>query len=302
MIILDNLWPAFLDSQDYRQLNQYDLFFKDETGPFLDNPDNYLVSWGENINKIRHSVLETGFFFNAMHLDQHGLYEKSSFNFLEAKKIIEEFSAPKSWKNLLSEGKLSPKYPQPSSYLNWDGVVVICQHHIDRSIWRVGSSGDYHRFLESAAKHYGKRALFKKHPVTLGNKDEMDRIEKIALKYGCEVAYTDTSVIDNAESVLVYNSTFVIDALMRGKHVNQFSPGYFWQSGVVQYTKGKFPSNQEKINLDYVDKFIDFLIWKYCFHKMLPLEKIAEIIKTFEASREFFPLPVELSYGSFINT
>jgi hypothetical protein len=63
MIVLDTLWPLFLKSQDYRLLNQHNLKFKDEIPQFLDNPDNYYVSWGENVTKIRHSVLETGFFF-----------------------------------------------------------------------------------------------------------------------------------------------------------------------------------------------------------------------------------------------
>lgn len=302
MIILDPLWPQFLKSQEYRQLNQFNLIFKDETGSFIDNPDNYYISWGENVGKIRHSVLETGFFWDAIHLDSHGLYDKASFNFPEARKIIENFVAPKSWRILNTENKLKSKFGQPKTAPNWDGVVVICQHHTDRSVWKAGSSGDYHRFLDSIGKYYGKRALFKKHPVTLGNKEELARVEEIALKHGCEIAHADISVIDNAENVWVYNSTFVVDALMRGKQVNQFAPGYFWQSGAVEYTSREIYSPQKTVDSEYVDKFLDFLIWKYCFHKMLPIDKLAEIVKAFESSKKFFPLPIELSYGAFIDT
>jgi hypothetical protein len=302
MIVLDTLWPLFLKSQDYRLLNQHNLKFKDEIPQFLDNPDNYYVSWGENVTKIRHSVIETGFFLDAIHLDVHGLYEKASFNFPNARKIIENFTAPKPWKDLNAEGKLQSKFGQPKTSPSWDGIVAICQHHTDRSVWKAGSSGDYHQFLESIGKYYGKRVLFKKHPVTLGNKDEIARIEAIASKYGCEIASVDISVIDHAEAVWVYNSTFVVDALMRGKQVNQFAQGYFWQSGVVEYTNREIFSPQKTVDPEYVNKFIDFLIWKYCFHKMLPLDKLAEIVKIFESSKEFFPLPVELSYGTFIDT
>lgn len=301
MIIVDRLWPTFLKSQDYRILREYGIAFNDEHKDFLDCAENYLVSWGENQSKIRHSVMETGFFWDGIHIDAYGLYERCSLNFPFAQKIIENFEAPKAWRTLNQEGKLRPKFNQSSISMDWDGVVVACQYPKDRSVWRAGSSGDYHRFLEEAAKHYGSKVFFKKHPVTLGNKEEMEFLDQLCLKYGSQCGYVNHSVMTKAESVLVYNSTFVVDALMAGKHVYQYAPGYFWQSGVVQYTNRSVCAPYQPIKESFVDKFVDFLIWKYCFHKLLPMDKLAQIIKTFATSNEHFPLPVELSYGYFIN-
>ena len=125
-------------------------------------------------------------------------------------------------------------------------------------------------------------------------------VHEIAEKYGSQCGHVGMSVIDNAEFVLVYNSTFVVDALAAKKHVVQYAPGYFWQSGITQYCSREIPKKISLCNQEYTEKFLDFLIWKYCFHKMLPMNNIAEIIYSFAASKEIFSLPEHLSYAAYL--
>lgn len=300
MIVLDRLFSTYLKKQNYNDLSNHGITISDINPDIKNKVENFAISWGDPAYQIRGATVETGFFWEAIHIDKIGLYERASFNFPLAKRLIEDFNAKISFRQLQANNLLKPKFNQPSTLLNWDGVVIIGQHPGDRSIFKAGSTGDYHKFLDEACSYYGKKAFIKIHPVTMGMANELEIVRNIAKKYGSECGYVNTSVIDNAELVLVYNSTFVVDALIANKHVIQYAPGYFWQSGVAQYSSRKIPTKIENCNQEYCEKFLDFLIWKYCFHERLPINEIAEIIKTFESSKETFPLPEDLSYAGYL--
>jgi len=300
-IYVDELWSKYLIGKNISDLKNYECTFVNSNDiDFLNNPDNYYISWGENKNKIRHSVIETGFFRNSVHMDTIGLYEKASFNFYVSKKIIEDYNAPVSLEKINAICPPLTKFPQTKGIQNWEHIVAICQNPKDRSIWRVGSSGDYYNFLDKIASYYKNKLLLKKHPVVLNDKEDCDILENIALKHGCELQNTDISIIDNCESVFVYNSTFVIDAIYRNKHVYQYSPGYFWQSGIVQYTNKNIPTKQYKTDTQYNMKFIEFLLWKYCFPESQKTEKLLKIIHEFKNSGDIFPLPEDCSYAQYM--
>lgn len=300
MIIVDKLWPHFLKSQDYNQLSEYGIHISSITQEIKNNPENFIISWGDNVHQSKCAVMESGFFWDAIHIDSIGLYEKASFNFPFSKKIIESFQAKQSFRDLQSKGLTKSKFNQPKNCEDWNGVVIIAQHPGDRSVWKAGSTGDYHNFLNDACSYYGNKALIKLHPVIMGNAKELEIVRGIANKYGSKCEHVDISVINNAEFVLVYNSTFVVDALAAKKHVVQYAPGYFWQSGVTQFSSKTIPQTIQTCDSLYIEKFLDFLIWKYCFHKMLPMSSLAEIVKSFARSKELFPLPEDLSYASYM--
>jgi hypothetical protein len=288
-----------LKSQDYSKLTEHGILVDKITPERRNQPDSYVVSWGDIAHQTKGCAIETGFFWDAVHMDSIGLYEKASFNFPDARDIIYKFEAPTSYRELLNAGKIRTKFRQPETVAAWHGVVVIAQHPGDRSIWKVGSTWNYHQWLESVCRHFGKHAFVKIHPVTLGNKEELQIISEIAQKYGSLIGHVSPQIMEHCEAVLVYNSTFVVDAISAGKHVLQYAPGYFWQSGVVQYTSG----HHVPIKLCCPvlrEKMLDFLVWKYCFHKLMPMEKIAEMIRAFATSNDFFPLPTELSYAAHI--
>lgn len=300
MIIVDSLWPRFLKSQDYNKLSEYEITISNITQDLKNNEKNFIVSWGENTYQSRCAVIESGFFHDGIHIDSIGLYEKSSFNFSLSREKIESFQAKESFRAIQSKGLIKTKFNQSIEELDWDGIVIVAQHPGDRSIWKAGSTGDYHKFLDEACAYYGNKAFIKLHPVIMGNHNELEIIRRITKKHGSEYGHVAMSVIDNAEFVLLYNSTFVVDALVAKKHVVQYAPGYFWQSGVTQYSSREIPKTIKICNDLYVERFLDFLIWKYCFHKMLPMKSLAEIVKIFASSNELFPLPQELSYAAYL--
>ena len=175
MIQIDPLWPKFVDGYGYENLTEHGI----NIAPLSQNntlEDDYYVSWGENVQGIRHAVVETGFFSNALHLDSHGLYENCSLNLASARSRIESYEAPVNWNTL----QLETKCPQTLHEQAWDGVVIAGQYHQDRSIKRAGSVHDYYRFIDLMCSHYGTRAFVKLHPVVMGNKEEVARITNIA--------------------------------------------------------------------------------------------------------------------------
>ncbi len=299
MIAVSNLWPIFLKCQDFNVLESFGVKIIDQNNNFSKGKlADYFFSWGINAQDIRHSVVETGFFKDSMHIDSCGLYDKSSFNFPNARRFIEDYQAPKSFRELNKSNEINVKYPQPNSPVEWDGIVLACQYSRDRSIVSIGSTNDYYVFLEEACRFYGKKLFLKKHPVMILNKEENNILDSLAIKYGCGVGHVGESILNKAESVLVYNSTYVIDALKRKVPVMQYTRGYFWQSGAVDYLGQRLSHKQGSPDYLYIDKFLDFLIWKYCFNMKSPIESIVNILKAFESSRDIFPLPEEYSYAS----
>ena len=296
MIFIDPLWPHYLKSQDYSELSSQGVCVS--RIPNEDNKDNFAISWGEAATKIRCAILETGFFWDALHLDTVGLYERAAFNFPLGREKVEEYEAPRSFRDLQNLGLMKSKFRQSIEQVSWEGVVVIGQHPGDRSVFKAGSTGDYHSFLDHVCSYYKSKAFIKIHPVVMGNASELQIVRGIAQKHGSEVGHVGLDILKTAESVFVYTSTFAIDAISAGKHVYQYAPGYFWQSGAVQYTSRRMPSNFREVSPQYTQKFLDFLIWKYCFNKMSPMADLAQIIKVFASSKELFPLPPELSYAA----
>lgn len=300
-IIVDNYIPIFLKDRDYGSLVEGRdgfVYKRDVNLPELENEDIHVINWGENLSGYPHSVFETGFFWDAVHLDRHGLYTFCSFNFGGAREIVENYTPKITSKTMLEKGILQSKLRQPKEIIDWHDIVLICQHPTDRSVLKGGRTIDYRRFIESACKYYGKRLLLKVHPVN--TPDEEKWLRSVAEPHGSIVARVNASVINNAEFVLVFNSTFVVDALLKGKPVSQYALGYFWKSGAVDYTGYQLPSTCKITNPDYGYKICDFLLWKYCFHKKDSMDNWAKIFQIFSTSNEMFPLPEDLSYGSFV--
>jgi len=65
----------------------------------------------------------------------------------------------------------------------------------------------------------------------------------------------------------------------------------------VTYTNGVYT---DKLNhtVDNGKQLVDFMIWKYCANKQMPLESWAKVIVAFAESKEVFPLPIEYCYAN----
>ena len=256
-------------------------------------------------------VYETGFFQHGRHIDKN-IFSKSSLNMDGIDKIIYKYYYPADATELYNKNLLTQKYFQkPDTIENWDGFVLIAQRPIDYSILDAGTPKDYFDFFESQCKYFGKRLFIKKHPreisrgkihqTTSGMSETYDRfIRRMCKKYKCQSGHVNTSIIDNAEGIISYNSTFCVDAALRGKHVMQYAPGYFYKSGLVQYTDRKLCSVSVNIDEDYKKTFLNFLLWKYCFHEAQPVNWTRNIFYTYADSSETFPLPMEYSYGAYV--
>lgn len=258
----------------------------------------------------KYFLYETGFFSHARHLDKN-IFSKSSLNMDGIDKMIYKYYYPADAVELYNRNIIAQKYFQLPRKINWDGFVLIAQRPIDLSILDAGTPKDYFYFLESQCKYFGKKLFIKKHPREIGRKKVHETtggmaetyngfLNRMCRKYKCQSAHVDTSVIDNAEGIISYNSTFCVDAALRGKHVMQYAPGYFYKSGLVQYTDRKICSVSIDIDEDYKRTFLNFLLWKYCFYNWCGAEWTRNIIFNYAKSDEIFPLPMEYSYGAHI--
>jgi hypothetical protein len=263
------------------------------------NNDNGLnVFWGWITLPCAPSiVIEAGFFWQAAHLDTIGMYQQSSLCTPQALREIEKFNAPVPALDILEQSSHSSKYPQGED-LNvpdhWDKVVLASQNPYDRSIRAVGSPNDYFTFYENACKHYGKNLFIKLHPWNSG--EVGDKLRKIAADNGVTAAKVNHRIIKNCQFVLVFNSTFSVDCMIRGVPVAQYAPGYFYQNPAVNYTNWKFP-NKVSVDKDFGFKTCDFLMWRYCFDHSMPGEKWVEMFKQVAKSKEMFPIPEEFCYA-----
>jgi len=260
------------------------------------NESGLKVFWGSMNEPTGHSVvLETGFFNMASHLDTVGLYRHSSLCTPQALREIEKFESP-------AKIDVVSKYPQGqdpewrNKEIDWHGVVLACQNPYDRSIRSVASPEDYHKFIENACKFYGKDLFIKLHPWNSGEHGE--RLRAIATKYGVTAAKINHRIIEKCKFVLVFNSTFIVDCMVRDIPVAEYAPGYFWQNPAVQYTNGTFPT-EIKTDVSFGQKTCEFLMWKYCFNHSMPFEDWMKMFNIFAKSRELFPMPKELSYAGY---
>ena len=245
-------------------------------------------------------VIETGFFWQAAHLDTVGLYQHSSLCTPQAIKEIERFNAPTSAQEIVFNQKQTSKFQQgqdpewKNQNLCWEGIVLATQNPIDRSIRSVASPIQYYQFVEDACKFYGENLFIKLHPWNSGEKGE--RLRAIAKKYGVQAAKINHKIIEHCKFVLVFNSTFVVDCMIRDVPVAQYAPGYFWQNPAIQYTEYTFPT-EVKTDIDFGQKTCDFLVWKYCFDHSMPVEKWIQMFEQIAKNKKMFPIPREFSYA-----
>ncbi len=259
------------------------------------DPEIWSLAWGHK--KDHDAVIETGFFWNAMHIDRHGLYQESSLN--RSWDIIKKFKAPKSAAEIILSHKHTSKYSQTNDPKIWEGVVLALQNPADRSVLSCGTTEDYYYFVEEACYAYGSDLFLKMHPWN--NNEVATRLKEIAKKHGCEIAKTDHSVIEKCQFVLIYNSTFAVDCFLRNIKVAQYAPGYWHQTPAVDYTDRRYPSYevmaQNENLIECGHKLADFLIWKYCFHMNMATDKWIKMLKLYANSNELFPLNNEFCYA-----
>jgi len=258
-----------------------------------------LISWGSPVNGCRNAVMETGFFWDAAHIDTVGLYRHSSLNTIGAITEIEAFEAPAHACDLVLKQKRSSKYPQTNKPVNWDGVVLACQQPGDRSVLCGGSAEEYFSFVEGACKKYKKNLFLKLHPWN-SSSNVVDRLTQYANENGCRIQKTDHSVITNCKFVLVWNSTFGMDCFIRDVPVAQFAPGYWHMTDAVTYTAGEYPDSVNDTLL-FAHQLADFVIHRYCFRMDQSTEQWSKMLKFFAGSRELFPLKPEFSYASSLD-
>jgi hypothetical protein len=252
------------------------------------------LSWAFVHRHEHNAAMETGFWWQAIHIDQHGLYGKSSFNHPEAVAEIEAFKAPKPVAELVAE-KLIPnsKYRQGVPVQRWDGVVLAMQVPHDRSVKSVGHYDAYWDFYRGACAHYGKHLYVKLHPLNTAavKKQAME----IAVEHGCCIGETDHSVLAYCKFVLVYNSTFCVDCFVRRVPVAQFAPGYFYKSGAVTYTEGTYPDDVND-TVPFASRVADFCAYRYCFNYNQPLEQWIAMLRHFASSDALFPMQEQWCY------
>lgn len=233
-----------------------------------------------------------------MHIDTCGLYQFSSLNTVAGKRAIENFEAPTSAKELISQASLpKSKYRQPTHSAPWKDVVFACQNPTDRSIHSVASSEDWWRFYESCCRYYGKLLFVKLHPWNHGEVET--RIRTIAKKYRCEVDRGGHRLIESCDHVVLFNSTFAVDCMLLGIPVKQGAPGYFSQTGAVSYCEGN-PKKSIRANPETAEKLLNFLVWRYCFSIDQTMPDWQALLKMFAYSRRVFPLDQLRSYGNYL--
>lgn len=298
MIVVDRLWPTYIKTQDFTKLQEHGIEVSPCEKHHRNNPDIFFVSWGDPAYQVRGLTMETGFFEQALHFDRLGLYERSSFNFDAGRKEVYSATFPEPWATI--RPKLRSKFGQPKDQVEWDGVVVAGQHPTDRSILKAGTTKDYHDFLDRVCGHYKSRAFIKLHPVTVGNVKERETVEGIAKKHGSSVGHVGASILKKCEAVWVYNSTYAVDALVEGRPVYQYAPGYFWQTGAVAFTGREVSTGHRHATASEIEQFLSFLVWRYCFHSKLSLAAIAEMLKEASCSNSFFPVQEKYSYAKYL--
>lgn len=265
-----------------------------------DTKPDLQVYWGEiHGANARSIIIETGFFWQAAHVDIVGLYQRSSLCTPQAIKEIEDFNAPVPAIEILKKQGKSSKYQQGECKdapkdIQWSGVVLASQNPYDRSIRAVGSSDDYFKFYESACKFYGKNLFIKLHPWNSG--ETGDVLRKIAKDNGVQVAKINHRIIKHCKFVLVYNSTFSVDCMIRGVPIAQYAPGYFYQNPAVQFTNHSFPT-EIKTDISFGYKTSNFLMWRYCFDYSMSAEKWIKMFEQIAKNREMFPISREFSYA-----
>jgi len=261
---------------------------------------SWTLAWGYPATKRRFGVAETGFFWDAMHIDTQGLYQFSSLNSSIGRSEIDRYSAPVSARELMAQSSLpQSKYRQPVEAKQWKGVVFASQNPEDRSVHSVASTDDWWRFYEESCRYYGSQLYVKLHPWNQGATEQ--RLKEIAHQYQCEIGHAGHSILENCEHVILFTSSFSVDCMLRGVPVKQGAPGYFFQTGAVTYC-----ANNPRVPLldtqAQASQLVDFLVWKYCFSMDCNQVEWENRLEMFANSRHLFPMPESQSYGSYLNS
>jgi hypothetical protein len=260
--------------------------------------DSWTLAWGYPAIKRRFAIAETGFFWDAMHIDTLGLYQFSSLNSAEARREIDSFSAPIPARQLIEQAPLpKSKYRQPQEELEWNGVVFACQNPADRSVHSVASTGDWWRFYEESCRYYGSTLFVKLHPWNSGEIEQ--RMRDVAGRYGCTIGRAGHRVIETCEHVVLFTSTFSVDCMLRDIPVKQGAPGYFWQTGAVSYCAGDPRTPLEETHAE-ASQLVDFLAWRYCFTMDCSLDDWKVRLRAFANSPKLFPLEESQSYAAYL--
>lgn len=287
------------------EANNFDLTYVQEEAN--NYSDSYVIYWGlqpynPNYGE-KYGIMETGFFYEAAFIDTIGNYQTSSLNTSEAYKQIVNFdlNGKKTAKEIIfnlapyQRSKYNADHGE-DKYKNfkWNGVVLALQNPKDRAIYSVTSRKEYINFVEKCCKFYGKNLFVKMHPW---NSNEIyDELANIAKKYNCEYGKAPISIIENCQFVISYNSTFAIDCLLRDVPYCQYGLGTFYNTYGINFTKQTLPLNVNRIK--DASKLCDFLIYKYCFIKTMPIDRYSKMIKHFSESNEIFPMTDEFCYAN----
>ena len=259
----------------------------------------WCVSWGGPGQKEHCLTTETGFWWDAMHFDTHGLYELSSFNKPEAYDAFMQYRAPRSAQDVIFNSGMHPtKYRQKGESVRWDGVVLAAQRPGDRSVKTIRDDADFWIFLEGACKAYGKHLFIKLHPGNKGK--ELQRIQEIARDHGVRAEYVNHSVLDHCKFCVLFCSTFSVDCFLREIPVVQWAPGYFYKSGAVTYANGEFPDAPHDTSYA-AQKLVDFLVWRYCINATQPAYRWKEFFEHCARAQELFPVTEEFCYANNLN-
>ncbi len=246
----------------------------------------YAIGWGDKMEGCPGSVMESGFFLDAAHLDTRGMYSRSSLNTDDGFRAVLD-GPPRALPELES------KYSQTNVQVSWEGVVLACQTPNDRSIRDQGGPQAYWAFLEGACRYYGKHLFLKLHPWNNG--EDKERTERLALAYGCTAAKCDHSAIARCAFVLSYNSTFIVDCLVRSIPVVAFVESAF--SRYVDFSQGKYRPWVTTYSQRHGRRLLQFLAYNYCFNHTMTKEKTLRMFEHFSMSKDPFPMTDEFCYA-----
>lgn len=296
-----NLLP--LESADEYKEYGFDLWRERSSSAY-----DYCIFWG-NYQYVpnafsRYGVMETGFFNRAAFIDTVGDYQALSLNSRDGYRAVESFElgSKLSARDVLAllpedqRSKYNPLASEEDVPSSWTGPVLALQAPKDRSILRTSTTEDYYRFVENACKYYGKSLFVKMHPWNSGQ--IYDELKEIAEKYECSYGKTPISIIDNAEFVLGYNSTFAVDCMLRRVPYAQYALGTFYNAYGITYTNRQLPTKVAAPE-DY-DKLPDFLIHRYCFHTQMSKLKFSEMVRHYSQSDRMFPMTDSYSYANHV--
>lgn len=296
-------YNGMLPIKNEEEASEYDLTFNKD----LDN-DSCVFYWGDKplIYEYgqKYYVIESGFFNEAYFIDSFGGNQFCSLNTKIGYDAVKNFKLNnrKSAKDIifnLPPVKRSKFNAQHGDVKNINQEIVLAlQNPGDRSIMSVTNKHTYYKFVEDCCKFYGKNLFVKMHPWNNG--EVLEKLQKIADKYGCSHGKGCIDLIKNANFVIAYNSTIAIDCLLRDVPYVQYGMGTFFNAFGIIFSNHTFPT--KVIRSEGGQQLCDFLIHKYCYCKQMRKYKFAKMIHHFAHSNEMFPMIDEFCYANNLPT